>query len=192
MNKALDSYHPKISYLIEKYKEYLVSIYNNIKISLVNKIETKIEKFSIINYIINFITMMNKNYNDGLNLVNILQCGEESSEIINKVGQYLIDFYFDVDSDSDSDENGCEDDSQEDMKDLNFDENEENIDLNLDENKESEMINFDEFYPIKKVNRTKQKKKLNYVENFGEENELKKFLNNLDFIRNSKKKLKLI
>ena len=91
---------------------------------MVNKIETKIEKFSIINDIIKFITMMNKNYNDGLNLVNILQCGEESSEIINKVSQYLIDFYFDVDSDSVSDENGCEDDSQEDTKDLNFDENE--------------------------------------------------------------------
>ena len=40
------------------------------------------------------------------------------------------------------------------------------------------MINFEEFYPIKKVNRTKQKKKLNYVENFSEENELKKFRNN--------------
>ena len=38
LNKILNVYHPKISYLIFKYKEYLIKIYNKIKDSFVNHI----------------------------------------------------------------------------------------------------------------------------------------------------------
>ena len=72
MNHKLESFHPKISYLIDNYKEYLVLIYNKIKSCLVNKSEFKIEKFSIVNDIINYIKNMNDKYKDGLNLNNIL------------------------------------------------------------------------------------------------------------------------
>ena len=33
-NQKLETYHPKISFLIDKYKEYLISIYNRVKSSL--------------------------------------------------------------------------------------------------------------------------------------------------------------
>ena len=119
MNQKLEWYHRKISYLIEKYSEYLISIYEKIKNSLVNKIRPKIEKFSIIKDITEFIKNMNEKYSDGLNLINILQCDEEDSAIINKVCIYLLEFYFDIDFEESEDAN----DENPNIKDENSDEN---------------------------------------------------------------------
>lgn len=42
LNKAIEVYHPKVSYLMHKYKKYLIMIYQKVKKSLVK--DTKIEK----------------------------------------------------------------------------------------------------------------------------------------------------
>ena len=153
MNQKLESYHPKISYLIEKYSEYLISVYEKIKNSLVNKIEPKIEKFSIIKDIIRFIKNMNEKYSDGLNLINILQRDEEDSGIINKVCKYLMEFYFDIECD-------CEESEDADLE--NPDINNENYDekkfKNENFNNEESLLIFEEFFPIQKVKRGKKQK----------------------------------
>ena len=43
LNQTLKVYHPKLSYLIEKYKKILINTYNKIKESIVNINENKIE-----------------------------------------------------------------------------------------------------------------------------------------------------
>ena len=60
INQALKCYHPKISYLITKYKEYTIKVYNKITSSLVNKIEIKKEKSSNIKDIKQFFIKYNK------------------------------------------------------------------------------------------------------------------------------------
>jgi hypothetical protein len=60
LNNSLDCYHPKISFLITKYKKYLLKIYEKIKSSLVNININSIEKLSTINDILLFIQNFNK------------------------------------------------------------------------------------------------------------------------------------
>ena len=52
LNNSLDFYNPKISFLITKYKEYLLKIYDKIKSSLFNINNYSNEKFSIKSYFI--------------------------------------------------------------------------------------------------------------------------------------------
>lgn len=60
LNDTLQCFHPKISYLISKYKLYLINIYEKIKTNLVNNdTKKKVEKFSVVADILKFI----KNYN---------------------------------------------------------------------------------------------------------------------------------
>ena len=179
----METYHPKISFLIDKYKEYLISIYNKVKTSLVDKNDPIIKKFSIVNDIILFIKNMNLKYKDGLNLTNILQADHNENEIINKVTNYLLDFYFDLDTN----------DSQKNI--INFEKEEPNIfdEISGDEedgeqleliNNENEYLNFDEIFP-KNIGNLKGKKKRNYLESFGEPNELKTFYDDLKLIKNN-------
>ena len=62
MNQSLDAYHPKISYFISKYEIFRKKIYNKKTISLVNKVQEKEEKFSVINDRMTFIIYYNKQY----------------------------------------------------------------------------------------------------------------------------------
>lgn len=73
LNESIEVYHPKISYLIHKYKEFLKSIYSKIKDSLLIDIQIKKEKFSIIEDILNFISNYNHKYKTNLNIHNIIQ-----------------------------------------------------------------------------------------------------------------------
>ena len=50
LNAAIGVYHPKVSYLIHKYKEYLIMIYQKVKESLVK--DTKIEKKNLVLWMI--------------------------------------------------------------------------------------------------------------------------------------------
>ena len=61
LNETLD-YHPKLSFLIEKYKIYLKNKFDKIKNSILVKTEKKEEKFSVVNDIFNFISNYNKKY----------------------------------------------------------------------------------------------------------------------------------
>ena len=73
LNEELDCFHPKISYLISKYKIYLVKVYEKIKNSLINKCANKEEKFSIINDIYTFISNFNSKYKTKLDFNIIFQ-----------------------------------------------------------------------------------------------------------------------
>ena len=95
-NEILDSYHPKISFMINKYKDYLIKVYEKIKSSIVNKEKVKIEKFSIVEDIISFISNYNNKYKEKLDFKLILQSDLENLEIINKIAGYLLDLYFDI------------------------------------------------------------------------------------------------
>ena len=122
LNEQLDCFHPKISYLISKYKLYLKKIYEKIKNSLVIKHNIKEEKFSIINDIYQFIKNFNSKYNTKLDFNIILQSDEEDLKIIDKVGNYLLEIFLDY----------YNDDSQS-LKNKNLGNNEINDD-NIDEN----------------------------------------------------------
>ena len=77
LNNSLDCYDPKISFLITKYKEYLLKIYDKIKSSLVNKVNYSNKKFSVINDILLFIQNFNRKYKTKLDFNIILQSDEE-------------------------------------------------------------------------------------------------------------------
>lgn len=177
-NKILETLHPKISYLISKYKEYLLLIYNRVKSSLVNKYEKKIEKFSVVKDIVLFIKNINQKYKDGLNLNNILQGDEENNDIINKVADYLLEFYFDLDLEKNDKDSSIDEDEQDlnsDSEKLNQEDSINKIE-NMAEN-DNEFLNFDETFPLKKLKLSKKKR--NYLEAFGPSNELKQFHENL-------------
>ena len=63
-----------------------------------NKIEFVWEKFSIINDILKFFENYNRKYRTKLNLNNIIDNDDDIQNIINKVCNYLLDFYFDIDT----------------------------------------------------------------------------------------------
>ena len=73
--------------MINKYKDYLI------KVSIVNKENIKIEKFSIVEDKISFISNYNNNQKEKLDFK---QSDSEKLEIINKMAGYLLDLYFDI------------------------------------------------------------------------------------------------
>ena len=90
------------------------------KRSIVNKENVKIEKFSIVEDIISFISNYNNKYKEKLDFKLILQSDLENLEIINKIAGYLLDLYFDITlKDEESDLNLYNDL----LSDINYDEN---------------------------------------------------------------------
>ena len=70
MNNTLQCYHPKLSYLLFKYKEFLINVYKKIKSSLViNNIPKNNKKFSVIDDIFEFIKNIILNTNQILILI---------------------------------------------------------------------------------------------------------------------------
>ena len=63
--------------MIKKYKGYLIKVYEKIKCSIVNKENVKIEKFSIFEDIISFISNYNNKYKEKLDFKLILQSDSE-------------------------------------------------------------------------------------------------------------------
>ena len=96
MNSELDVFHPKLSYLIDKYKIFIIKSFNKVKESIINPIPAKNEKFSVVKDILAFFAKYNKQYKEKLDLSKILQGNEEIYNIINKVSKYLLDLYFDI------------------------------------------------------------------------------------------------
>jgi len=92
---ALECIHPKISDLIERYKEYLINLYNKISASFINRIDAEPEKFSIIKDIKNFILKYNNKYKSELTFNNILQSELDLQNIIKNVYDYILDFIYD-------------------------------------------------------------------------------------------------
>ena len=177
INKKLECFHPKISYLVTKYKEYLLSIYNKIKLALVNKINPKKEKFSIVVDILKFIKNLNDKYKEKICLNNILQCDDEDSKLISKIGNYLLDIFFDIEVNEKNLKEEIPNDDET-LKLNEYSNNEKYISEKEEKNNElkDENLIFDEFYPKVVI---KKKSKRSYLKAFGYENELKIFLNSL-------------
>jgi hypothetical protein len=66
---TLECTHPKDSYLVDRYREYVKLLYNKITNSLINKTDEVEKKFSVIDDIINFITLYDKKYKVDLILI---------------------------------------------------------------------------------------------------------------------------
>ena len=126
----------------------LINVYQKIKNSLVIKIESKTESFSVVKDILNFFKHLKHKYNKKINFNYILQGDEEAKEIINKTCNYLIEMFFDIDDDSYENE-------------LDKDENSINSNISkdeIDDDENNDILNFEEFFKI--INKTKKKKKL--------------------------------
>ena len=90
LNSLIECYHPKLSFLIDKYKNYIRFVYEKIKKSLINKIEEKVEKFSVVNDILQFIKRYKDLYNTDIDIINIIQNNNEINDIIEKVCNYML------------------------------------------------------------------------------------------------------
>jgi len=169
----LECTHPKVSYLVDKYREYIKLLYTKITNSLINKPDEVKKKFSVIDDIINFITLYDKKYKVDINFNNILQCSDDLNEIIENVSNKCLDLIFE--------NNPNFNDYKEDISLLNEEDNNDSQYLNDvepesgDSDDNEEYINIKEFYPQK----IKKSGKRNYREAFGEENEFKLFLNSI-------------
>ncbi len=90
LNDTLQCFHPKILYLISKYKLYLINIYENININLVNNDTKKtVEKFSIVADILKFIKNYNIKSKTKININIIFQSDENEKNIIKKIYNYI-------------------------------------------------------------------------------------------------------
>ena len=159
LNQQLEFSHPKLSYLIDKYKINLVNIYNRMTLSLINVNNVKEERLSIINDIYSFFAIYNSKYKTNIQLSNILQSDEEIIKIIDKICNFILDFLFDgfnsedIDNIEDKDNQGPDNpnDNESDLENESDNEitsNNENIFL-------KDYINFNDFYP--KITKKKEK-----------------------------------
>ena len=153
----LEVYHPKVSFLLEKYNLYLKKVYENIKESMIVPKVLKTEKFSIINDIIKFISNYIKKYGSNIDIINKIQGDNDDNKIISKISIYILDFIFDIDE-NDSD-------NSDDIENVNYEEFEsdkENYQNNIlleedeKENNDNEQLYFDVFYPKQKIKRKKK------------------------------------
>ena len=210
LNQNIEVFHPKFSYLVEKFIFFIKNIYIKIKESLVNEIPNTINKFTIIDDIYNYLSNYNKKYSEKENLHQIIQGNDEELEIINKITKYLTVLFFNLDYDYEDDKNSEEkilsnsneissqnnkiniDDSfvseyeNETNKIKDFENSIEINDDNIDSNNE-EYYNIDIFFPQRNI---KKKGKRTYNDLIGEKNELKNFQDNLILNRNTTNKFK--
>ena len=77
LNISIEVYHPKLSFLIEKYKMLILSLYNKIKESIIKDKGIKKEKFSIFNDIYEYLNNYNNKYLTKINIHTIIQ-GEKN------------------------------------------------------------------------------------------------------------------
>ena len=96
LNDAINGFHPKISYLVEKLKTFTIKGYHIYIESIVNNKEEKYEKYSVINGILNFIRKYNRQYGTKLNANMIIQGEEETITNIDKLCKNVLELLFDV------------------------------------------------------------------------------------------------
>ena len=96
LNDAINGFHPKISYLVEKLKTFTIKSYHIYIESIVNNKEEKYEKYSVINDILNFIIKYNRKYGTKLNANMIIQGEEETITDIDILCKNVLELLFDV------------------------------------------------------------------------------------------------
>ena len=198
MNKSIEVFHPKLSYLVYKYKLFLLGVYEKLKDAFVMNIIPKKEKFSIIKDIYFFIDSYNQKYSKKIEVNQIIQGDEDDKNVINKITNYMLNLLYHLDI-SDQNGNSLDQKNKDEIERNNNDDNEniiknyyeeekylkefeENTEVR-DENEDDNSFNVDIFYP---QNNNKKKGKRNYNDMIGERNELKLFRENLFY--NLKKK----
>lgn len=179
----------KISYLISKYKNYLINIYEKVKSNLVcNNCPINNKKFSVVDDIFKFIKNYNNKYHSNININLIIQANDDEKSIIYKVCNYILDMFYDLDGDED--EHEVEDSSiktdgyiyeKKDFVDSESDN--DSIDNN---DSDSDILKFDEFFPKKKSIYIKNKKRT-YNEIIDQNNELIRFWDSIFISQNSLK-----
>ena len=179
LNTSLEVYHPKISYLFEKFKSYLIKIYEKIKDSFINRIKIKEEKFSIINDILDYFKIYNRKYKTKINFTNIIQGDNEDNIKISKICDYLLDIFLDIypeefeekiDNLEIEEYENLDDESEDNI----YEEDKKDNGIENEDKVGDDLLVFDEFYEkkLKKIENRKPKKR-NYIEAFGEDNDLK-------------------
>ena len=198
MNKSIEVFHPKLSYLVYKYKLFLLGVYEKLKDAFVMNIIPKKEKFSIIKDIYFFIDSYNQKYSKKIEVNQIIQGDEDDKNVINKITNYMLNLLYHLDI-SDQNGNSLDQKNKDEIERNNNDDNEniiknyyeeekylkefeENTEVR-DENEDDNSFNVDIFYH---QNNNKKKGKRNYNDMIGERNELKLFRENLFY--NLKKK----
>ena len=205
MNKSIEVFHPKLSYLVYKYKLFLLGVYEKLKDAFVMNIIPKKEKFSIIKDIYFFIDSYNQKYSKKIEVNQIIQGDEDDKNVINKITNYMLNLLYHLDI-SDQNGNSLDQKNKDEIERNNNDDNEniiknyyeeekylkefeENTEVR-DENEDDNSFNVDIFYP---QNNNKKKGKRNYNDMIGERNELKLFRENLFYnLKKNKIKIKLL
>ena len=191
MNKSIEVFHPKLSYLVYKYKLFLLGVYEKLKDAFVMNIIPKKEKFSIIKDIYFFIDSYNQKYSKKIEVNQIIQGDEDDKNVINKITNYMLNLLYHLDI-SDQNGNSLDQKNKDEIERNNNDDNEniiknyyeeekylkefeENTEVR-DENEDDNSFNVDIFYP---QNNNKKKGKRNYNDMIGERNESQLFRENL-------------
>ena len=205
MNKSIEVFHPKLSYLVYKYKLFLLGVYEKLKDAFVMNIIPKKEKFSIIKDIYFFIDSYNQKYSKKIEVNQIIQGDEDDKNVINKITNYMLNLLYHLDI-SDQNGNSLDQKNKDEIERNNNDDNEniiknyyeeekylkefeENTEVK-DENEDDNSFNVDIFH---RQNNNKKKGKRNYNDMIGERNELKLFRENLFFnLKKNKIKIKLL
>ena len=171
MNKSIEVFHPKLSYLVYKYKLFLLGVYEKLKDAFVMNIIPKKEKFSIIKDIYFFIDSYNQKYSKKIEVNQIIQGDEDDKNVINKITNYMLNLLYHLDI-SDQNGNSLDQKNKDEIERNNNDDNEniiknyyeeekylkefeENTELR-DENENDDFFNVDIFYP---QNNNKKKEK---------------------------------
>ena len=94
MNKSIEVFHPKLSYLVYKYKLFLLGVYEKLKDAFVMNIIPKKEKFSIIKDIYFFIDSYNQKYSKKIEVNQIIQGDEDDKNVINKKTNYMLNLLY--------------------------------------------------------------------------------------------------
>ena len=95
LNDSLNSFHPKISYLVEKLKNFTINGYQIYIESIVNNKEEKYIKYSVIDDILLFISKFKKKYKIDLEPNIIIQEESDISKDIESICQKILDFFYD-------------------------------------------------------------------------------------------------
>ena len=73
LNQQVEVFHPKMSYLIDKYKLFIINIYNNIKESFIKDSSNENHKLNIIKDIFKFLKNYNEKYSSKIDIHLIIQ-----------------------------------------------------------------------------------------------------------------------
>ena len=199
-NQYINYYDLSKEEYLNRTNNYIESFHHILNEQL-NKHIIKEEKFSVINDIYQFIKNFNSKYNTKLDFNIILQSDEEDLKIIDNVGNYLLEFFLDYYKDDNQtlknkntgsneinndniDENIDNEDDIKNYEDNEIKEYDDDLKHGDDSNEDNnDSLNFEIFYEKKKNNY----KKKTYNDAFGEDNELKKFLDSLPIMKKKKK-----